>query len=82
MYLKLKEFEIYASKNFKLVETNKEMGISNQILSINGKNYLKSSYIAIPYGFMAKSFFIDSFKFFFILFILFKNFQNNKIFIL
>ena len=49
MYLKLKEFEIYASKNFKLVETNKEMGISNQKLYINGKNYLKPSDIAI-YG--------------------------------
>jgi hypothetical protein len=54
----------YSKENCDPVETNEEMGFSNETKSMNNETYLNPSDIAIPCGLMAKTFFNDNFSFF------------------
>ncbi len=56
----------YSKENCDPVETNEEMGFSNETKSMNNETYLNPSDIAIPCGLMAKTFFNDNFSFFII----------------
>ena len=53
----------YSKENCDPVETNEEMGFSNETKSMNNETYLNPSDIAIPCGLMAKTFFNDIFSF-------------------
>ena len=53
----------YSKENCDPVETNEEMGFSNETKSMNNETYLNPSDIAIPCGLMAKTFFNDYFIF-------------------